>query len=199
MTAPTACTAAAAASINGFGHADADSGTANRLRLTYVSAAGEEGYPGELTAHVTYSLGEDDSLEIDLRGDDDRAHSGEPRQSRLLQPHRGSAVKPFSNTGFESTPRRFTPVDATLIPTGEARMVAGTPFDFRRATRIGRRIDARDEQLQFGHGYDHNWVLAPAPGRGGLRLAAVLADPRSGRVWKSAPRNPVCSSIRATS
>ena len=73
---------------------------------------------------------------------------------------------------------------STLIPTGELRSVAGTPFDFRRAVSIGSRIGARDEQLTFGHGYDHNWVAAPAPAGPAQRLAAVLSAPSSGRVME---------------
>ncbi|MEQ1354019.1 MAG: aldose epimerase family protein, partial [Candidatus Acidiferrum sp.] len=84
---------------------------------------------------------------------------------------------------------RFTPVDATLIPTGELRSVAGTPFDFRESTAVGARIEQDNEQLKLGHGYDHNWVLDPGitktPG-----LAASLYDPSSGRtleVWTTEP------------
>lgn len=169
--------------------AGADSGSANRLRLTYVSAAGEEGYPGELTAHVTYRLGEDDSLEIAYE-----AATTAPTPVNLANHAYFNLTGDPSRTILEHRLRinaeSFTPVDATLIPTGEVRNVAGTPFDFRRTTRIGRRIETRDEQLQFGHGYDHNWVLAPAPAQGALRLAAVLADPRSGRVMEIRTTQP---------
>jgi aldose 1-epimerase len=75
---------------------------------------------------------------------------------------------------------RFTPVDATLIPTGELRAVAGTVFDFRTPQAIGSRIDASDQQLHLGHGYDHNWVLNQ-PHPGAMTLAAVLSDTDSGR------------------
>jgi len=73
-------------------------------------------------------------------------------------------------------------VDATLIPTGELRAVAGTPFDFRTKAAIGSRIDAKEAQLTLGHGYDHNWVLNDAHAKTELRLAAVLTDSDSGRV-----------------
>ena len=76
---------------------------------------------------------------------------------------------------------RFTPVDATLIPTGELKVVTGTPFDFTKATAIGARINNDDEQLKVGKGYDHNWVLNSG-GKGGLSLAAEAHDPKSGRV-----------------
>lgn len=169
--------------------ADIDGAAPDSVRLTYVSAAGEEGYPGELTAHVTYRLREDDSLEIAYRATTtaptpvnlaNHAYfnlTGDPRQTILAHRLRINA-------------EAFTPVDATLIPTGELRPVAGTPFDFRRAVSIGSRIGAHDEQLTFGHGYDHNWVLTPAPAGAALRLAAVLSDPRSGRVMEIRTTQP---------
>jgi len=83
---------------------------------------------------------------------------------------------------------RFTPVDATLIPTGELRQVQGTPFDFRQATAIGARINADDEQIKFGKGYDHNFVLNHT-GRG-LSLAARVTEPESGRVLEVLTTQP---------
>jgi aldose 1-epimerase len=77
---------------------------------------------------------------------------------------------------------RFTPVDATLIPTGELQPVAGTPFDFRRPTAIGARINADDEQLKFGQGYDHNWVINKPAGKMGLM--ARVYEPTTGRVME---------------
>jgi len=83
---------------------------------------------------------------------------------------------------------RFTPVDKGLIPTGELRPVKGTPFDFTKATAVGARIDQKDEQLEFGRGYDHNWVLNRT-GEGSIKAAEVY-DPKSGRVmevWTTEP------------
>ena len=151
----------------------------SELQLTYVSADGEEGYPGELTAHTTYRLTDDDRLMIEYSATTTAATpvnlanhayfnlSGDPHHQILDQMLQINATQ-------------FTPVDATLIPTGESRAVAGTPFDFREPQAIGSRIDADDEQLRLGHGYDHNWILARAPGHG-LRRAAVLTDRGSGR------------------
>jgi aldose 1-epimerase len=153
--------------------------TGPAVRLSYVSASGEEGFPGELTAHVTYRLNDDDSLAIEFDATAtaptpvnlaNHAYfnlTGDPKHSILdhvLEIHAG----------------RFTPVDATLIPTGELRAVAGTPFDFRKPTAIGSRIGGDDEQLRFAGGYDHNWVLDKT-GSGPLSPAAVLSDPGSGR------------------
>ena len=157
------------------------SGKHNSLHLTYVSAPGEEGYPGKLTVHVTYRLGDDDSLDITYE-----ATTTAPTPVNLAN-HAyfnlsGDQDRPIVDHKLQINAEAFTPIDATLIPTGEVRPVAGTAFDFRRATSIGLHIGASDEQLAFGHGYDHNWVLAPPPTKSALRLAAVLTDPGSGRV-----------------
>jgi aldose 1-epimerase len=149
------------------------------LRLTYVSAAGEEGYPGELTAHVTYRLADNDTLTVDYE-----ATTTAPTPVNLANHAYYNLTGDPERTILEQTllinADRFTPVNATLIPTGEMRAVAGTPFDFHTPHSIGSRINDTDEQLRLGGGYDHNWVLN-SNGTGSLKLAAVLADPRSGR------------------
>jgi aldose 1-epimerase len=162
--------------------------TGASLRLSYVSAAGEEGYPGELTAHVTYRLNDDDSLAIDYE-----ATSTAPTPVNLAN-HAyfnltGDSQNTILNHLLKINADRFTPVDATLIPTGEMRVVAHTPFDFRTPQTIGRRINDQDEQLRLGGGYDHNWVLNKSASKS-LTLAAVLADPKSGRsieIWTTQP------------
>jgi aldose 1-epimerase len=84
---------------------------------------------------------------------------------------------------------KFTPVDSTLIPTGELRSVAGGPFDFEKSTAIGARINQDNDQLKFGKGYDHNWVLDKAP-RGELQPAAEVYEPTSGRVLQVLTTQP---------
>jgi aldose 1-epimerase len=154
----------------------------NSLKLTYVSAAGEEGFPGQLTARVTYHLREDDTLSIEYE-----ATSTAPTPVNLVN-HAyfnlsGDPAQSILGHTLTINADKFTPVDATLIPTGELRSVAGTPFDFRSEAIIGSRIDADDAQLHSGHGYDHNWVLNAAHGEA-PRFAARLTDPGSGRVME---------------
>lgn len=159
--------------------ADVPAGTHNVVRLTYVSADGEEGYPGQLTAHVTYTLSEDDTLEIRYQ-----AETTAPTPINLANHAYFNLTGDFERSILDHTlqidAESYTPVDASLIPTGEKRSVAMTPFDFRHPTAIGSRIGAADEQLARGHGYDHNWILKRTH-KGSLETAAVLTDPGSGR------------------
>jgi aldose 1-epimerase len=149
------------------------------LRLTHVSADGEEGYPGQVTAHVMYQLGNDDTLTIAFE-----ATTTAPTPVNLAN-HAyfnltGDPKQAILDHVLTIDADHFTPVNATLIPTGELRAVAGTPFDFNKPVTVGSRINAKDEQLERGHGYDHNWVLTK-PQPGAMKLAAVLTDPKSGR------------------
>jgi aldose 1-epimerase len=158
------------------------------LTLTHVSADGEEGYPGTLTAHVTYTLGDDDTLAIAFQ-----ATTTAPTPVNLAN-HAyfnltGDPARAILDHVLTIDADRFTPVNATLIPTGELRGVAGSPFDFRKPTAIGARIEAADEQLRLGHGYDHNWVLEK-PQAGAMTLAAVLSDPESGRALELRTTQP---------
>jgi aldose 1-epimerase len=169
--------------------ADAGAGTAhNALHMTYVSPAGEEGYPGELTAHVTYRLSEDDSLSIEYEATTTAATPVNLANHAYFN-LTGDPQRPVLDHILTIHADKFTPVDATLIPTGELRSVNGTPFDFRKPHAIGSRIDAGDEQLALGKGYDHNWVLNGEHGKL-PRLAAVLADPVSGRTMEILTTQP---------
>ena len=148
------------------------------VELTYLSKDGEAGYPGNLTTTVRYTLVKGE-LRIDYSATTDKntvLNLTNHSYFNLAGQGKGDILQ-HQLTLMAS---RFTPVDSGLIPTGELRPVAGTPFDFTKATAIGERIDADDEQMKLGHGYDHNWVLDATGGK--LVLAAEAFDPSSGRV-----------------
>jgi aldose 1-epimerase len=153
-----------------------------KVVLSYVSADGEEGFPGELKVTATYALTEKNELKLEYR-----ATTSKPTVVNLTN-HAyfnlsGNDARDVMGNLVTLHADRFTPVDATLIPTGERRAVAGTPFDFRKATMVGARIrDARDQQIRYGRGYDHNYIVNGAAGT--LRLAAVVEEPVSGRVME---------------
>lgn len=152
--------------------------TAAGVVLTHVSPDGDMGYPGRLNVQVTYTLTEGDELIVDYR-----ATTTRPTPVNLSQ-HTyfnlaGDGERDILGHLLQLDASRYTPVDSTLIPTGELAPVGGTPFDFRTATAIGARIDASHEQLRLGGGYDHNFVLDP---RGsGLRHAARVVEPATRR------------------
>ena len=149
------------------------------VRLRYTSPDGEEGYPGTLQVQVTYTLTAHDELIVDYDATTDKATPLNLSQHTYWNLH-GHGQGDILDHVLSLDASRYTPVDSTLIPTGEIAPVAGTPFDFRTPAAVGARIDAANEQLRFGHGYDHNWVLdQPRPGT--LSHAARLVDPVSGR------------------
>lgn len=157
------------------------------LKLTYRSRDGEEGYPGNLDVTVTYWLGNDNSLKIEYRATTDQATPVNLTNHSYFN-LKGEGSGDILGHELVLHASRTTVANAGLIPTGEIAAVAGTPLDFRTPHAIGERIDTANEQLRFGGGYDHNWVLDHAPGE--LALAASVYEPVSGRtleVWTKEP------------
>jgi aldose 1-epimerase len=159
---------------------EAEPGAGESLRLRYLSPDGDQGYPGNLAVDVVYSIDADTALRIDYTAATDRPTVVNlTNHSYFNLAGEGSGGVLGHVVSIEAD--QFTPADATQIPTGELRSVRGTPFDFTRPTAVGERIREDDEQLLIAHGYDHNWVLRPAPA-GGLRPVARAYEPTTGRV-----------------
>lgn len=157
------------------------------LELKYLSKDGEEGFPGNLSVTITYSLNNNNELKIDYSATTDKTTVVN------LTNHSYFNLDPDSNSDVLGhqimiNADSFTPVDKTLIPTGEIRSVKGTPFDLTKPTLIGAHINDQYEQLALGGGYDHNFVLNNKDGK--LALAARVYEPKSGRVLEVLTTQP---------
>ena len=156
------------------------------LELTYLSQDGEEGYPGNLETKVTYQLGNDNTLLIDYMATTDKKTVVNLTQHSYFNL---SAMKEdVLNHQLMVNAAHFLPVDSTLIPTGELRLVEGTPFNFTEMKKVGADINQENQQLTYGLGYDHCWVLNEGAGK--MDLAAKAYEPNSGRtleVYTSEP------------
>ena len=157
------------------------------LVLDYLSKDGEEGYPGNLRARVVYTLTNNNELKIEYTASTDKdtvINLTHHSYFNLAGEGKGDILDHW----LLLKANRFIPTDAGSIPTGEIRSVAKTPFDFHFAMPIGKRIDEDDQQLKFGNGYDHTFVINGRPGR--LRQAASVFERSTGRVmevWTTEP------------
>jgi len=168
----------------------AEPGTAGAPSVTfrYTSPDGEEGYPGTLNARVTYTLSDRDELTFEYTATTDKPTPVNLTQHSYFNLAGAASGSDILGQVLTIDADRFTPVDATLIPTGELAPVAGTPFDFRKPTAIGARIGQDDEQLRRGGGYDHNFVLNHPDA--GLRRVVRLAEPKTGRTMEIQTTEP---------
>ncbi|MDQ8189765.1 aldose epimerase family protein [Roseibacillus persicicus] len=151
------------------------------VELTYLSKNGEEGYPGELKAVVTYSLNDENELTWQARA----TVTGSATPVNIVHHSywnlSNDRMSTINDHLLTLNADHFLPTDAGLIPTGEIRAVEGTPFDFTEASPIGERLKTENESLSLGGGYDHCWVLTK---KDGLRHAATLHDPKTGRTME---------------
>jgi aldose 1-epimerase len=155
------------------------------LELTYLSKDGEEGYPGNLSIKAVYTWTDDNALKLEYTATTDKdTVLNLTHHSYFNLAGQGDILKHVVMIDAD----KFTPVDSTLIPTGELRPVDGTPFDFRTPTAIGARIGQDDEQLKFGNGYDHNWCINNYTDA--VRLMARVSEPTTGRVLEVLSAEP---------
>ena len=157
------------------------------ITLTYVSKDGEENYPGTVKLTVVYTLTNDNALSIVYTGTTDKATVLNPTNHSYFNLS-GDMNTPILDHELMLAADTFTPVDAGLITTGKVVDVAGTPMDFRTAKKIGKDIEANFEQLKFGGGYDHNWVIAKYDGN--VQLIASVYEPKSGRFMETFSTEP---------
>jgi len=169
---------------------DTRDGPVGSVTLRYVSPNGDQGYPGTLTTTATYSLDEKNQLSVEYRATTDATTVVNISNHAYWNLGGEGSVEGTMGHLLTIPADHYSPTDATAIPTGEFRPVQGTVFDFSKPTRVGARVrDASDEQIVFGRGYDHNWVIdrtiAKEP-----RLLARVEDPKSGRVMEILSNQP---------
>jgi aldose 1-epimerase len=157
------------------------------VAFSYLSKDGEEGFPGNLKVKVTYTLNDENELTIDYEATTDKATPINVSQHSYFN-LAGEGTGDILSHELMLNADRFTPVDKNLIPTGELRSVRGTPLDFTTSAKIGARIDDGYDQLQLGHGYDHNFVINRKGD--GLEPAARVYEPGSGRVLEVSTTQP---------
>ncbi|MCX7983677.1 MAG: galactose mutarotase [Bacteroidetes bacterium] len=157
------------------------------VAMTYVSPDGDEGYPGTVTIKVTFTLTNDNALRIVYEGTTDKPTVLNPTHHSYFNLS-GSFTKPITDHIMKIDADSITEIDQRLIPTGKLVSVENTPFDFRKPVLIGSRINEQHQQLLYGRGYDHNWVLKNYNGT--VRKVVEVYEPTSGRVlevWTDQP------------
>ena len=162
-------------------------GDAPALKLTYTAKDGEEGYPGKLNVTVTYVLSNDNALEISYEAESDKNTVVNLTQHSYFNLS-GNFAESIESQELELKAGKYLPVDATLIPTGELKAVAGTPFDFTKAKAIGKDINVADDQLKKGLGYDHCWIFDDAANT--LKSVGSLYHKASGRYMEVLTTEP---------
>jgi len=159
------------------------------LTLSYLSKDGEEGYPGNLKVFVTYTLSNNDELIISYKAKTDKktiCNLTQHNYYNLSGHDSGDILSHQLMINADS----FTPIDVGFIPTGEIKPVKGTNFDFTKPTPIGKNVNNKDEQLVFGKGYDHNFILNKKGKKGEMTFAASVFDPKSGRFMEVLTEEP---------